>query len=433
MTLTEKILARASGRKKTQAGDNIWVDADILMTHDVCGPGTIALFKEHFGSNAKVFDKNGIVIIPDHYIFTKDTHAQRNLKIIRDFAKEQDLTYCYNAFSEDYKGVCHIALAQEGHNVPGRVLFGTDSHTCTSGAFGMFATGIGNTDAAYVMGTGQLWVKVPETMLFRLEGELPSHIMAKDIILNIIGDIGVDGATYRALEFAGSTLKLLNMEERMTLCNMAIEAGGKNGLMPTDEVTRQYLQEVGVSLDYEEQFSDEDAQYIYEKTYDMSQMKSVVAKPHSPDNKAYACNLSDHPLDRAYIGSCTGGKLSDFQAAAEVLKGQKVKIDTFIVPATRKVEKQLEEVKLGDESLLEIFQKAGCHIGEPSCAACLGGPKDTFGRAMGEERIISTTNRNFPGRMGSKKSAVYLASPYTVSASALTGYITDPEPFVRRA
>lgn len=430
MTLTEKILAKASGRQSVKAGDNIWIDTDILMTHDVCGPGTIALFKEHFGEDAKVFDKDRIIIIPDHYIFTQDSHARRNLDIIRNFAKEQDLTYCYNAFSDDYKGVCHIALAQEGHNRPGRVLFGTDSHTCTSGAFGMFATGIGNTDAAYVMGTGQLWVKVPETMKFNLEGDLPAHIMAKDIILNIIGDIGVDGATYRALEFAGSSLKHLNMEERMTLCNMAIEAGGKNGLMPTDEITREYLKSVGVEEEYEEQYSDNDAKYIYETTYDMSKMKSVVAKPHSPDNKAYACDLSDHQLDRAYIGSCTGGKLSDFQAAAKVLKGHQVKIDTFIVPATRTVEKQLSEESIEGKSLISIFKEAGCKIGEPSCAACLGGPKDTFGRAMAEERIISTTNRNFPGRMGSKKSAVYLASPYTVAASALTGYVTDPESWV---
>ena len=431
MTLTEKILAKASGRESVKAGDNIWVNTDILMTHDVCGPGTIALFKEHFGQDAKVFNKDKVVIIPDHYIFTQDSHARRNLKIIRDFAEEQDLTYCYNAFSEDYKGVCHIALAQEGHNIPGRVLFGTDSHTCTSGAFGMFATGIGNTDAAYVMGTGQLWVKVPETMLFQLEGPLPNHIMAKDIILNIIGDIGVDGATYRALEFAGSTLPTLNMEERMTLCNMAIEAGGKNGLMPTDEVTREYLKSVGASLDYEEQSSDKEAQYIYKKTYDMSQMKSVVAKPHSPDNRAYACELENHELDRAYIGSCTGGKLSDFEAAAKVLKGRKVKIDTFIVPATRTVEKQLEQVTLEGESLMSIFKSANCKIGEPSCAACLGGPKDTFGRAQSEERIISTTNRNFPGRMGSKKSSVYLASPYTVAASALTGHVTDPQSWLQ--
>ena len=227
MTITEKILAAHARKEKVQPGENVWVDVDVLMTHDVCGPGTIGIFKEQFGKGAKVWDQKKVVIIPDHYIFTSDTHANRNIDILREFVAEQDLPHYYDVGTEDYKGVCHLALAQEGHNRPGEVLFGTDSHTCTSGAFGMFATGIGNTDAAFILGTGKLWVKVPESMRFEFTGEFPSYIMAKDIILQVIGDIGVDGATYRTMEWTGSAIMKFSMEERMTLCNMAIEGGGK--------------------------------------------------------------------------------------------------------------------------------------------------------------------------------------------------------------
>ena len=240
MTITEKILAKAAGRSHVSGGENIWVDVDTLMTHDVCGPGTISIFRDRFGAEAKVFNKDGVVIIPDHFIYTEDSHAKRNLDILRDFVKEQNITHFYDAFSDNYKGVCHVALAQEGYNIPGSVLFGTDSHTCTSGA-GMFASGIGNTDAALIMGAGKLWVKVPETMKFVFHGQFPKHIIAKDIILRIIGDIGVAGGTYRALEFAGEAIKGLTMEERMTVCNMAIEGGGKNGIIEADEVTAEYL------------------------------------------------------------------------------------------------------------------------------------------------------------------------------------------------
>ncbi len=429
MTITEKILAKAAGRFQVEAGENIWVDVDVLMTHDICGPGTISIFKDKFGDDASVFHKDKVVIIPDHYIYTEDKHARRNLDILRDFAKEQDLTYFYDAFSDNYKGVCHVALAQEGHNLPGTVLFGTDSHTCTSGAFGMFASGIGNTDAALVMGTGKLWVKVPETMKFVFNGQFPKHIMAKDIILQIIGDYGVAGATYRAMEFVGDAIKALSMEERMTVCNMAIEGGGKNGIIEADEVTAAYLKGC-TDQSYEVFRSDADAKHHTLKGYDASVMRSVVAKPHSPDNKGYADELGDVELDRAYIGSCTGGKITDFKAAAEVLKGHKVKIDTFIVPATRDVDADLDKEMIDGKTLRQIFIDASCQTTEPSCAACLGGPKDTFARTQATERVISTTNRNFPGRMGSKKASIYLASPYTVAASALTGRITDPKEYV---
>ena len=241
MTLTEKILARHAGRDAVQPGDNIWVDVDVLMTHDVCGPGTIGIFKQHFGKDAKVWDRDKVVIIPDHYIFTADKMANRNVDVLRQFAAEQDLPYFYDVGTDRYKGVCHIALPEEGHTRPGEVLFGTDSHTCTAGAFGEFATGIGNTDAGFVMGTGKLWVKVPPTMRFVFHGELPPYLMAKDLILAVIGDIGCDGATYRAMEFDGDGVYALNIEERMTLCNMVIEAGGKNGVIAPDQVTLDYV------------------------------------------------------------------------------------------------------------------------------------------------------------------------------------------------
>lgn len=429
MTITEKILAGHAGKKSVQPGDNVWVDVDVLMTHDVCGPGTIDIFKREFGKNAKVWDPDKVVIIPDHYVFTADPHANRNIDILRAFAKEQELPWFYDVGTENYKGVCHIALAQEGHNRPGEVLFGTDSHTCTSGAFGQFSTGIGNTDAAFIMGTGKLWVKVPETMRFEFHGEFPSHIMAKDILLQVIGDIGVAGATYRTMEWAGDAVMNFSMEERMTLCNMAIEAGGKNAVIEADEVTKEYVSN-RTDKPINIMHSDPDAKYCFKKTYNASEMESIVAKPHSPDNKAKVSECTDVKLDRSYIGSCTGGKLTDFVAAAKILKGQKVKIDTFIVPATREVEKELNQETIGGETLMDIFRNAGANIGEPSCAACLGGPKDTFGRTHKNEVVISTTNRNFPGRMGSKQSEVYLASPYTAAASAVTGRITDPRDFL---
>src|SRR3954468_19882300 len=241
MTMTEKILARASGRDHVAPGENVWVNVDVLMTHDVCGPGTFGVFKKNFGKDAKVWDREKLVIIPDHYIFTHDAMANRNVEVLRDFAKEQDVKYFYDVGTANYKGVCHIALLEEGHTRPGEVLLGTDSHTCTAGAFGEFATGIGNTDAGFVLGTGKLWLKFPPTMRFVFHGEMPAYLMAKDLILAVIGDIGVDGATYRAMEFDGVGVFALNIEERMTLCNMVIEAGGKNGVIAPDQVTLDYV------------------------------------------------------------------------------------------------------------------------------------------------------------------------------------------------
>jgi len=430
MTLTEKILAKHSGRSMVDPGETVWIDVDVLMTHDVCGPPTISIFHKEFGEEARVWDKDKLVIIPDHYIFTNDKYANRNVDILRAFAAEQTLPNYYDVGTDRYKGVCHVALPEEGYTRPGEVLFGTDSHTCTAGAFGQFATGIGNTDAAFIMGTGKLWVKVPETMRFEFEGDhLPPYIMAKDIILKVIGDIGVDGATYRTMEFAGPGIKALDIESRMTLTNMVIEAGGKNGVVEPDAKTEEYVNQ-RTEVSYELVHSDPDASYHSVYNYNLEEMVPMVAKPHSPDNKATAAELEGTPLTRAYIGSCTGGKLSDFKAAAEIIQGHDLAIDTFIVPATTEVAKGLSTEKINGQTLKEIFEGAGCKIGRASCAACLGGPEDTFGRLNGKEVCISTTNRNFPGRMGSKDSEVYLASPYTVAASAVTGKITDPRQFI---
>src|SRR5437763_12363193 len=426
MTLTEKILARHAGRDSVQPDDNVWIDVDVLMTHDVCGPGTICIFHQHFGKDAKVWDKQKVVIIPDHYIFTTDKMANRNVDVLRQFVAEQGLPYYYDVGSDRYKGVCHIALPEEGHTRPGEVLIGTDSHTCTAGAFGEFATGVGNTDAGFILGTGKTWVKVPPTMRFVFHGKMPPYLMAKDLILAVIGDIGCDGATYQAMEFDGDGVYALNIEERMTLCNMVIEAGGKNGVIAPDQVTLDYVNARNAGQKpYTVVKPDSGAKYIFEKVYDVTKLEPVIAKPHSPDNRAIVSEVKGTKLDRAYIGSCTGGKLTDFRAAAGLMKGKSVKIDTFVVPATTEVARGLDSELIGGKSLRDIFLSAGAKIGDASCAACLGGPSDTFGRLNTPLSCISTTNRNFPGRMGHKEAKVFLASPLTVAASALSGVISD--------
>jgi 3-isopropylmalate/(R)-2-methylmalate dehydratase large subunit len=455
MTLTEKILARGAGRSQVSAGENIWVNADILLTHDVCGPGSIGVFKREFGEQAKVWDPKKIVIIPDHYIFTADRLSNRNVDILREFANEQHLPYFYDViddpdgswkfdaargqlkrqYGSQYQGVCHAALPRLGHARPGEVLFGTDSHTCMAGAFGEFASGIGNTDGGFILGTGKLLVKVPETMRFYLEGELPPGVMAKDVILWVIGDIGFDGATYRAMQWEGPGAAALNIDDRMTITNMAIEAGAKNGIFPADEKTFAYVDERirlnGTQSDYQPVELDKDQRFVFDKVYDLSTLEPTVAVHPNPGNRALAKELEKVSLDRAYIGSCTGGKASDFVAFAEVVRGKKVRIDTYGVPATSDVVAELKDTKWEDRSVWDVLVDAGVMMTEnASCAACLGGPSDTFGRLNAPLTCISATNRNFPGRMGSRESKVYLASPYTVAASALTGHVTDPREFL---
>jgi len=451
MTLTEKILARAAGKARVQAGDSIWVKADLLMTHDVCGPGTIGVFKREFGPNARVWDRDRVVIMPDHYIFTADTKSNRNVDILRDFVKEQGITYFYDVIDDPnghwvfdpakgpyqrqhgtrYAGVCHTALPQKGHTRPGEILLGTDSHTCMAGAFNEFATGIGNTDAGFVLGTGKLLLKAPETMHFRLEGELSPGVMAKDIILHCIGEIGFDGATYRALQFDGPGASGLSLDDRMTIANMAIECGGKNGIFEFDAKTQAFVEDRcrlnGTRTNYEPVTRDRKEKFVYETVLDLSTLEPTVACHPDPGRRKLAKELGHIKLDRAYVGSCTGGKTSDFIEFARVLRGKRVAIDTFGVPATPETVHDLQTARWGAQTIWEILVAAGVQMTENAgCAACLGGPLDTFGRMNAPLKCISATNRNFPGRMGHKDSQVFLASPATVAASAITGSITDP-------
>jgi 3-isopropylmalate/(R)-2-methylmalate dehydratase large subunit len=456
MTLTEKILARAAGKSKVQSGDNIWVNADVLMTHDVCGPGTIGVFKREFGKDAKVWDKNKIVIIPDHYIFTADSKSNRNVDILRDFVKEQKLPYFYDViddpnghwhfdatkghlkrqYGSQYAGVCHTALPAKGHTRPGEILFGTDSHTCMAGAFNEFATGIGNTDAGFVMGTGKLLIKVPETMHFRLEGKLQPGVMAKDIILHCIGEIGFDGATYRAMQFDGEGVKSLSVDDRMTVANMAIEAGGKNAIFEFDSRTQEYVDARvklnGTKANYNPVERDASEKFVYELIVDLSKLEPTVACHPDPGQRKKAKEMNHIKLDRAYVGSCTGGKTSDFVEFARVLRGHKVVIDTFGVPATPEIVHDLQSTRWGEKTIWQILLDAGVQMTENAgCAACLGGPVDTFGRINKPGiKCISATNRNFPGRMGDKESQVFLASPATVAASAIAGKIVDPREYL---
>ncbi len=451
MTMTEKIFAAHCGKDEVTPGENVWVDVDVLMTHDVCGPGTIGIFKKEFGQDAQVWDKDALVIIPDHYIFTADEKCHRNIQTLRDFVKEQGLKYYYdpdflntdegsgfpNPYRDptktNYKGVCHKALPEEGHCRPGEIMLGTDSHTCTAGAFGQFASGVGNTDAAFTLGTGKTWLKVPPTMKFTFHGTIPPYLTAKDLILAVIGEIGVAGATYKTMYFTGEGVTSLSLEDRMTLTNLAIEAGGKNGVCDVDEKTLAYVRARSTKPDWTVYKDDPGAEYCSEHEWDLGTMEPMVAKPHSPDNKDTARNCADVQLDRAYIGSCTGGKITDMIFAAALFQGKKVKIPTFVVPGSTEVHADMLRLNVkgepkadGEESIYDIFVNAGCQMSASSCAACLGGPKDTFGRLNEPINCISTTNRNFPGRMGHKEAGVYLASPLTVAASALTGHSTDP-------
>lgn len=429
MTITEKILARSARKSKLSPGENVWLNVDILMTHDVCGPPTINIWKKEFGNKAKIWDKKKLVILPDHYIFTANKEANRNVKFLQEFARQEELPFFYDITQQTYKGVCHVALAEEGFNIPGTVIFGTDSHTCTSGAFGLFSTGVGNTDAAFILGTGKIWERVPESIKIIYDGTLPKYLTGKDLILWLLKDITTEGANYKALEFTGSAISQLSMDERMTLTNMAIETGAINGIIAVDDITREYLKDK-VKVEYEEFKSDPDSKYFKTIKYDITKMLPIVAKPHSPDNCEEAYRLKNIKITKAYIGSCTGGKLSDFVSAAKILYGNKIKVPLFAIPATTRVEKELESTFYKMKPIKEILIEAGCTIARPSCAACLGGPEDTTGRAIDGDVVISTTNRNFPGRMGSKKSEVYLASPYTAAAAAINGFITDPRDFL---
>jgi 3-isopropylmalate/(R)-2-methylmalate dehydratase large subunit len=457
MTLTQKILAKAAGKGRVVGGETVLTNVDVLMTHDVCGPGTIGVFHKEFGANAKVWDPERVVIIPDHYVFSTDEKAARNIDGLREFANAQGIRHFYDViddpngkwvfdpskdplecqFGSKFGGVCHVALAEQGHNRPGEVLLGTDSHTCTSGAFGEFGSGIGNTDAAFVLGTGKLLLRVPEAQRFNLSGQLAPGVMGKDVVLHVIGMIGFDGATYQSMEFLGEGATSLSLEDRMTVANMGIEAGAKNAIFPVDDEVIRFVdarcEAAGTMRDYTIfDGPDADAEYLASFDIDLASLEPVIAKHPDPANVSPVRECKDLPLHRAYIGSCTGGKFSDFEAFARIVRGREVKLETFGVPATPEILHRIRNEQIAGESIWDIMINAGVTMtANAGCAACLGGPADTFGRMNEAISCISTTNRNFPGRMGCTEGLVYLASPATVAASALAGGFADPREYLQ--
>lgn len=413
MTITEKILARAAGKTAVQPGDLVNAKVDVVMCHDVTTPPAISMLKEH--GIDKVFDPAKIVVTPDHFQPAKDIKSAQLHKRLDAWAREKGIKYYYKLGKA---GVCHALLPEQGHIRPGEVIVGGDSHTCTYGAFGAFSTGIGSTDLAAAIATGILWFRVPASMKFVLDGKLPEGVYSKDVILEVIRRIGTDGALYKAMEFVGPALKEMSMEARMTITNMAIEAGGKNGVIPFDEVTKQYLEgRLKGRKDYTVFESDADAKYDSTETIDCGKLEPMVAFPHLPSNGKPISKCAGLAMDQAYIGSCTNGRIEDLRIAAKIMKGREVVIRTIVVPATPEVWKQAI-----DEGLAEIFYDAGCVISAPTCGACLGG---FMGILAEGEKCISTTNRNFVGRMGHPKSEVYLTSPATAAASALEGRLAD--------
>lgn len=411
MTMSEKILARASGKDKVEAGEIVMADIDIAMTHDLTGPLAVKGFNE-IGAK-KVWDKDKIVIPFDHQVPADSIDAANNHILMRKFVKEQDITNFYDV----NQGVCHQVLPEFGHVIPGEVLVGSDSHTCTHGAFGTFATGIGSTDMAMVLATGKLWFKVPETIRFEISGDLKEDTSAKDVILNIIGQVGADGATYKACEFVGETAKNFEMTDRMTLSNMTVEMGGKVGLFEADEKTKEYLKG-RTNKQYTAFETDKDANYDTIEI-DVSDLEPQIACPHHVDNVKPASELDKH-VDQVFLGSCTNGRIEDMRDAAEILKGKTVAKGTrmLVIPASREVYS-----KCLDEGLIKIFVDAGALVTNPCCGPCLGGHVGLIGPG---EVSLSTSNRNFKGRQGSPDGEVYLSSAKVAAASAITGEITLP-------
>jgi len=418
MTITEKILAKAAGKKTVTPGELINANIDVVMCHDVTTPPAISMLVEK--GMDKVFDREKIVVTPDHFQPAKDINSAELHKRLDDWAKRHKIKYYYKLGKA---GVCHALLPEQGHIRPGEVIVGGDSHTCTYGAFAAFSTGIGSTDLAAAIATGQLWFKVPASMKFALNGSLSHGVYSKDVILAVITRIGVDGALYKAMEFVGPALLKMSMEARMTITNMAIEAGAKNGIIGFDNTTKQYLDEhLKDKKDYTVFKSDNDAEYISVEEFDCSKIEPMVALPHLPSNAVPIGECAGKSMDQAYIGSCTNGRIEDLRIAAKILKDRTVAIRTLIVPATPTIWKQAK-----DEGLFDIFYDAGCVIAAPTCGACLGG---FMGILAAGEKCISSTNRNFVGRMGHPKSEVYLASPATAAASAIEGRLADPRRYI---
>lgn len=415
MTMAEKILAAHAGLEEVVPGQLIECDLDLVLANDVTAP--IAIKKVAEIGVDKVFDPERVLLVPDHYTPNKDIAAAEQAKITREFARAQGITHYWEV---GCVGVEHALLPEQGVVTAGDLIIGADSHTCTYGALGAFSTGVGSTDAGVGFATGKAWFKVPESILFKIDGKLNPGVTGKDIILHIIGMIGVDGALYRAMEFTGSTIAALPMDERLTISNMAIEAGGKAGLIPVDDVTREYL--TGRSeRPWVEYHSDEDAEYAQVYEIDAATIQPTVAWPHLPSNTKLVADSREVKIDQAVIGSCTNGRLDDMRQAAAVLKGHKVHPDVrcIIIPATQWVYRKCVE-----EGLMEIFLDANCAISAPTCGPCLGGHMGILAKG---ERAVATTNRNFVGRMGHPESEVYLSSPAVAAASAVLGHIGLPE------
>jgi 3-isopropylmalate/(R)-2-methylmalate dehydratase large subunit len=415
VTITEKILAAHAGKDKVSAGELINAKLDVVLANDITAPISIKEFKKIGAKD--VFDKDKIAFIPDHFAPQKDIKAAEQCKMLREFSREYDLGLY---FEVGRMGVEHALLPEQGIVLPGDLVIGADSHTCTYGALGAFSTGVGSTDVASAMATGECWFKVPESMKFIYYGTLNKWVSGKDLILHTIGDIGVDGALYRAMEIEGEVIKSLPMSGRLTMCNMAIEAGGKNGIIVPDDITEEYVKG-RAKREYTFYTSDKDAEYVDVREYDCSKIDPTVSCPHLPSNTKPASELSDISIDQVVIGSCTNGRIEDMREAAEVIKGKKVSPNTrmIVIPATQEI--YLQAMK---EGLAEIFVQSEAVFSTPTCGPCLGGHMGILAKG---EKAIATTNRNFVGRMGDPDSEVYLSNPAVAAASAIKGRIALPE------
>ena len=420
MNITEKILARASGKDKLEPGDVVFANVDKVMLHDVSGPGVIKTFekleKDGVIKVDKLFDPSMVWVAEDHFVPSADKISAENISKLSKFTSKFGIKKHFKYGLGQY-GICHTLSHEEGLVSPGELYIGGDSHTNTTGALGAFACGLGHTDVAYVLLNGNLWFKVPETLYFKISGKLPEHVMAKDLILKIIGDITTEGGAGYAMQFGGDGISDMSVESRLTLTNMTTEAGAKNGIIEPDQKVFDYLAERGVT-EYDAVYDDEDAQYAKTYEYDVSELEPLVAKPFSPQNVSVVQETTGIEIDKSYIGSCTGAKYEDLEAVARILKGRKVKVRTEVVPAAISIYK-----KASENGLDKIFFDAGAVIGAPTCGACCGAHMGVLAK---DEVCVSTTNRNFPGRMGHVDSKTYLTSPLVAAASAVTGKLTDP-------
>ena len=420
MNITEKILARASSKDKLDPGDVVFANVDKVMLHDVSGPGVIKTFekleKDGVVKVEKLFDPSMVWVAEDHFVPSADQISAENISKLSKFTDKFGIKKHYKYGLGQY-GICHTLSHEEGLVSPGELYIGGDSHTNTTGALGAFACGLGHTDVAYVLLNGNLWFKVPETLYFKISGKLPDHVMAKDLILKIIGDITTEGGAGYAMQFGGSGISEMSVESRLTLTNMTTEAGAKNGIIEPDQKVFDYLAERGVT-EYDAVYDDDDAQYEKTYEYDVSELEPLVAKPFSPQNVSVVQETTGIEIDKSYIGSCTGAKYEDLEAVAKILKGRKVKVRTEVVPAAISIYKKAVE-----NGLDKIFLDAGAVIGAPTCGACCGAHMGVLAK---DEVCVSTTNRNFPGRMGHVDSKTYLTSPLVAAASAVTGKLTDP-------